>query len=142
MRLRFPFLTGLTVGATLMYLYDPDRGAHRRTLMRDKLRRTAHNTRSSINKTWQQAKDRLQGVRAEARGARAEEHIADDTLVQRVRSEIGHVVSHAHNVFVDALEGRVILSGVVEQDEIEKVVARARAVRGVRAVDNRLEVRH
>jgi osmotically-inducible protein OsmY len=76
------------------------------------------------------------GVRHYAR----DDHPDDDQLVARVRSELGHRVEHARGIEVVAEQGRVTLRGPVLSSELDEVLATTLKVRGVEAVENRLDV--
>jgi hypothetical protein len=132
-------LAGVGIGAALMYILDPARGKRRRALARDK-------ARSAINTAVRELKERGEDLRNRARGAAAElrnagdDHPSDEQLVARVRSELGHSVEHARAIEVTAEQGRVTLRGPVLSSELSEVLATARKVRGVEAVENQLEV--
>jgi tRNA nucleotidyltransferase/poly(A) polymerase len=132
-------LAGVGIGAALMYILDPARGKRRRALARDK-------ARSAINTAERELKERGEDLRNRARGAAAElrnagdDHPSDEQLVARVRSELGHSVEHARAIEVTAEQGRVTLRGPVLSSELSEVLATARKVRGVEAVENQLEV--
>ena len=68
------------------------------------------------------------------------EDLTDEVLIDRVRSKIGRVVSHAGAVEVAATDGRVTLSGPVLVSEADKLMRGVRLVRGVKDVENQLEV--
>ena len=48
-------VTGAGIGAALIYLFDPTRGARRRALVRDKIVRTAALTEQVLERTWRDA---------------------------------------------------------------------------------------
>jgi hypothetical protein len=126
----------------LMYLFDPERGRHRRHMLRDmglaRLRRAGR------------------GVASAARGAEAEAYglshrvlhlvptstdVADDeTLCQRVESQLfrdRHIPKG--NLNITAEHGTVILRGELDSPaEIAYLVERVQRVAGVRAVHNLL----
>jgi len=58
--------------------------------------------------------------------------VEDDRLVQRVRAQIGHVLSHPGALFVEARDGIVTVSGPVLAGEAEKLRQRLNETRGVR----------
>lgn len=64
----------------------------------------------------------------------------DAVLIERVRAAMGHVIADPLAIEVRAREGRVILKGPAQPEQIAELVACAGRVRGVRAVDNRLSV--
>lgn len=59
------FLGGIGTGAALMYFLDPDRGARRRSLMRDQAVGLKNDARETISKTAQDLSNRAYGVVAE-----------------------------------------------------------------------------
>src|SRR5262249_36790579 len=85
------------------------------------------------------AAHRARGLLAEARGRARREPASDDVLRARVRSKIGRVVSHPDAITTEILDGVVVLSGPVLADEARRLAATAPRVRGVRALDDRLE---
>lgn len=132
-------LAGLGIGAALMYLFDPARGRRRRAVARDK-------TASALDAAQRELRERAVDVGNRARGAAAEmrhagdDHPADETLVARVRAELGHHVEHARAIEVVAEHGTVILRGPVLRDELDAALTTTRGVRGVEQVRNELEV--
>ncbi|HEV2763872.1 MAG TPA: hypothetical protein VGV38_12900 [Pyrinomonadaceae bacterium] len=59
-------LTGVTLGAGLMYLFDPERGRRRRALLRDKCVSLSNQTGDTLGRTARHLSNRAQGVAAEA----------------------------------------------------------------------------
>ena len=136
-------LGGLSLGAGLMYLFDPERGKHRRDVMRDKCVHAYHQTGQKIGDIGGACRDlgnRSYGILTEATALFRGEEIDDETLVERVRSQLGHSVSNASSIEVTANDGEVILSGSVPSDELEDLLSRAFKVRGVKDIQNHLKV--
>jgi len=133
-------LGGLGLGAALMYFLDPAQGRRRRRLVLDKLSRALSASSGAIGTTAADVRHRTRGLVAETRSRMRGSEVPDDVLVDRVRSAIGRVVSHPGSIIVTANEGRVIVSGPVLAREVAPLLARARAVHGVREVRNQLEV--
>ena len=133
-------LGGIGIGAGLMFVFDPDRGKRRRTLMRDKVAGTANKLSCTAGKMNRDLRNRAAGLMAEAKGLFKQEEIADEVLIDRVRSKIGRVISNAGAVEVAAKDGKVTLSGTVLVNEADKLLRKVRLVRGVKDVENRLEV--
>lgn len=131
---------GAAVGAGLAYLFDPTHGRRRRALLGDKLTSARHEAEEKVAKTARDAKNRAKGLAHETRGHLEHEEVPDDVLVDRVRSEMGHVIDHPGEVTVTALGGRVTLSGEVKPEEVEKLTQHVARVRGVAGIDNRLGV--
>ena len=67
--------------------------------------------------------------------------VSAEQLLQRVRSEMGHIVSHADQVQVmtDA-QGNVELTGRVLASELDGLLTTVRRVNGVGLITNRLVV--
>ena len=59
------FLYGLGTGLALMYFFDPNKGAQRRSLLRDKIVALTNDARESLNKTATDLSNRAYGVIAE-----------------------------------------------------------------------------
>ncbi|WP_447980059.1 SRPBCC family protein [Candidatus Nitrospira bockiana] len=133
-------LSGAGIGAGLMYILDPEGGNRRRALVRDKLSRAANVTGEALDTTWRDVRNRATGVTARVQSVWHREDVSDATLVERVRSQLGFLVRHPGSIEVCADQGRVILSGPVLADEVDRLVSQVRNVRGVREVENRLEV--
>ena len=66
--------------------------------------------------------------------------MSDDVLEQRVRSKLGALVSHPASINVKAENGRITVSGPVLSREVEGLLKRIWSIRGVKHVENRLEV--
>jgi osmotically-inducible protein OsmY len=127
----------VALGAGLMYMLDPKTGRRRRAITRDKAGKYARRTAERAQALAQQAADRARGVFAEAR-ASDEEWVDDQTLVARVRSELGRVVSHPGSLHVDATDGCVTLRGPVFAWEAEPALAAVENTRGVCAVEDQM----
>jgi uncharacterized membrane protein len=134
-------ISSLGIGAGLMYIFDPDRGNRRRAQVRNKIRHVANKTDDAIGKTSRDLANRVSGIVAEAesflfpRGKASKE-----VLVARVRAKLGRVVSHPSSIEVKAEDGRVTLSGPILAREVDVLLERVKAIRGVAGVENRLEV--
>lgn len=131
---------GAAVGAALMYFLDPQQGRRRRALVRDQLVHARHATEQAFQKTRADTRNRTEGLIAEARARARDESPDDQTLVDRVRADMGRVVSHPSSIIVTAEEGHVVVSGPILAREVDAFVSCVRKVRGVRDVENRLEV--
>jgi hypothetical protein len=64
---------------------------------------------------------------------------SDDVLVERVRSEMGHVIRHPHRVLVIADAGWIELRGDVLPDEKEALIGVIKSIPGVFGVQDHLE---
>jgi hypothetical protein len=134
------FLFGLGLGAGLMYMFDPVQGRRRRGLLRDQLIAYEHRAEDMLGKATRDLSNRAQGMIAETRHWGNGKDVPDYILVERVRSQIGRVVSHPGALEVTASRGRVALSGQILADEVDDLLSSVAAVHGVIAVENHLEV--
>ena len=128
------------LGAAAMYFLDPERGARRRSLVRDRAVRVGNVTGDAIGTTKRDLGNRAQWLLAARRTRAKEDTPPDDVLEARVRSELGRVVSHPSAIVVTAQLGHVMLSGPVLAHEVPKLIRRVSRVRGVTDVENRLDV--
>jgi uncharacterized membrane protein len=134
------FGAGVGVGAGLTYMFDRERGRRRRALLRDALMHAATTARHALGKTSRDVSHRLTGVAAGMTRAFTREVLSDAVLVERVRAKLGHVVSHPHAIHVTATEGRITLTGPILTSEVERLLARVSAIRGVVDVKSQLQV--
>lgn len=128
------------IGAGLTFFLDPRLGRRRRALVRDKAVRLARVTSDAADTSSRDVANRARGLAAELRSRTRRDDVSDDVLVERVRSRIGTAVRHSGSIEVSAQNAHVILSGPVLADEVPRLLRRVAAVRGVREVENRLEV--
>lgn len=131
---------GLGLGAALMYVLDPERGKRRRALARDKAARIAHKASDRLDARARDWRNRARGAAAEVKAITRSETIDDAVLEERVRAEIGRVISTPGSIGVSALGGVVTLSGPVLAREVDDLLSAARGVRGVDDVEDLLEV--
>jgi len=133
-------LIGAGAGAATMFLLDPDRGARRRALVRDKGIWLAHKTRDAADATRRDVSNRLKGLQARA-VRHVEDDVADDNIVrERVRSAVGRVTAHPRAIRIDVRDSKVRVTGDVLASESSAVASAIQNVRGVREVDNQLSV--
>ncbi len=139
---RVGLLVSAAIGAVLMYLLDPDRGIVRRTTLRD---RTVHAGRLGwrwIRNSSVDVMNRTRGMVVESRARMLWQRPSDVVLIERVRSEMGHVIRYPHKVTVMAEAGVIHLSGVVLVDEKEALLRSISRVPGVLGVRDSLEERN
>jgi osmotically-inducible protein OsmY len=130
----------LGVGAALMYLFDPERGKRRRALLRDRVFHVAHSAGEKLDVRSRDAANRLHGLLARTQSLLRRERVPDTVLAERVRSRIGHVVSHPGSIEVSVQNGRVTLSGPALARELDALLSDLAHVRGVTGVENKLDV--
>lgn len=132
--------TGAAIGAGAMYLLDPGRGARRRALIRDQMVRASHKTADGLDALSRDVANRARGIVAETRGILSHESVGGRKLQERVRAELGRVVSHPHAIDVTATDdGCVCLTGPILTEEADTAIAAIQSVHGVCAVEDRLE---
>jgi osmotically-inducible protein OsmY len=132
------FALGAIAGAGAAMLLDRDRGAARRARLRDKAFSYGRRGQTELRRRSKDAAQRLQGKRYELE--HADEPVADDLLVERARAQIGKRVRHSGAIDVQARNGTVILSGPILRHEVQGLVEILHEVRGVKEVENRLDV--
>ena len=131
---------GVGLGAALMYMFDPDRGKRRRTLVQDKVTAAGHKAEDLAGKMTRDVRNRIYGTAAEIKSLFSHEEVSDDVLVARVHSKLGRLRVHDGALNVTANNGIITLRGPVLTDELPGMLRSVRFVRGVRGIDNRLEV--
>lgn len=132
-------LTGIAVGVAAALVFDPDRGARRRALVRDKVVRAGRRAADALDTTVRDVTNRTRGMTAETVGWMTESPVDDARLLERVRARLGRACSHVRAIDVDVREGQVTLRGPVLANEVEAVLSAAAAVRGVESLINDLE---
>lgn len=133
-------LGGLGLGAALMYVLDPERGKRRRAIVRDKAMAGAHKAGERLSARSRDVANRARGVAAEVKSLTKTEEPGDRVLEERVRAELGRVVTRPASIEVAAVAGTVLLSGAVVTNEVDDLLSAVRGVAGVEDVENRLEV--
>src|SRR4051794_30612180 len=101
-------LAGASLGLAAAYLFDPAAGRRRRARLRDK---SVHFSRLGIQHAARTARDlnhRMRGLVWELRrDLRADIEVDDITLLQRVRSQMGHAVHFPRAVEIEAHRGAI-----------------------------------
>lgn len=131
---------GAGVGAGVMYLFDRQVGKRRRAGIRDKAVHGVHVAGDASGKVSRDVRNRARGMVLGIKGLFSREEVTDRVLEERVRSNLGYVVSHPGSIQVKAEEGSVKVTGVVLAAELEDLLKEVRSVRGVREVTHDLEV--
>ncbi len=136
-------LSGMVTGATVMYIFDENRGARRRAQARDRVVHASRIMGRQLRKSSRDVVNRAIGSVAELRSSIRDRagQIPDDQLVDRVRSQLGHVVSHSGLLRVEARDGCVTVSGSVLPNEVEKIRHRVARTRGVKECHLQVEPR-
>jgi hypothetical protein len=130
---------GLGAGAALMYLWDPERGRTRRHRLAEETSGLLRRNEITLEKRGKDLLNRVRGVAAEAAHALSrEEPVSDEVLGERVRSRMGHVIPHPHEIQARAKDGVVTLEGKLSHAESRRLKDALRTVRGLKRIDDRL----
>ena len=135
----------LALGGAAMYFLDPKQGRTRRAWAGGKVHKIVNDTGRTFQRAGAACNDMLNRTRGTAhelqRSVATEGPVSAEQLLQRVRSQMGHVVSRADQIQVmtDA-QGHVELSGKVAASELDGLLTCVRRVGGVNQVTNRLEI--
>lgn len=132
---------GVGVGAALGFFLDPQSGRRRRHLLQDKAAHLRRVGATGAKKALADAENRMRGVVAgvRSRAHEGEHETPDEVLERRVRSRLGHVLTHPRPIEVRVERGTVTLSGPVLESEVDHAVRDIRMVPGVHRVVDALE---
>jgi hypothetical protein len=137
---KIALFVGAGLGASLMFILDPARGARRRSLVRDKTAKIFRRGGRAIHDRTEDIGNRLSGTVHEIR-TRGATPPTNHQLEERVRAELGHRVEHSKAIEVIVDDGYVTLRGNVLRDELEDVLSTVRDVPGVRKVHSEMQIR-
>ena len=101
----------LSLGAALMYLFDPVGGNRRRAMLRDQAAHAARRTRMMSSALASDLENRVAGFRARVTNVADTIPTDDSVLEARVRSKLGRASSHAGAIGVASVDGIVTLTG-------------------------------
>ena len=139
-------LTGGALGAAAAYFLDPDNGARRRNMARDRTMARMRSGAQEAQRKAQYAQGVATGAAHQAKqatsGGEEKEPPNDVTLARKVESIIFRD-DHApkDKVSVNAEDGVVYLRGeLASRDQIDGLVKAANDVEGVRRVENLLHL--
>lgn len=132
-------VTGMAVGAALMYVMDPDRGRRRRALLRDKMNRAAHAGVDAVGVAGRDLAHRTTGLSARVQRTVSNEAVDDSVLAERVRAQLGRYVSHPRAIDVSASNGVVTLRGPILKAEVPRLLRVVERISGVREIAPELE---
>ncbi len=136
---KWTLASGVGLGAALMYLLDPDKGRRRRALLRDRAVHVFHKTADGLCYVSRGVVQRAEALSARTRSLLTQFWVSDEVLAERVRSKIGHVLSHPGSIEVSVEGGRATLTGPILAREVDGLLATVSRVRGLTGVENRLE---
>ncbi len=133
------FVVGMAIGASLMYVLDPQQGRRRRALARDKMTRAVHETGRAMGATSRDVAHRATGLAASLHSRFFDEDAPDEVVEARIHARLGRVSSHPGAIEVSVRAGVVTLRGPIFRSEMNDVARGVSSVRGVRRVDSQLE---
>jgi hypothetical protein len=130
----------LAAGAGLAYLFDPQMGKRRRSLIRDQAVGRYNDLRDFMPKATKDLGNRARGLAAETKACFSGADADDSVLVERVRAALGRATPFPRAIEITAHQGHVVLSGAILAADVERALECVGAVRGVTGIENRLNV--
>src|SRR5919202_2686818 len=133
---------GMLAGMGMMYLMDRDAGRRHRALVRDKMTHYQRVAERLLERKGRNLTHRVRGMVLE-RTAHAHDGVIDDAvLAERIRSHMGHLLSHAETrrIEVAVQDGQVTLSGHVVASPVNRVLGHVATVSGVHGLVTKLTV--
>ena len=131
----------VAAGAAVMYFLDPQAGRRRRALARDRGTGAVRELEHSARSAGRDASNRMRGAVAEASSHMDNAPVADDTLHDRIRAKLGHLMDRPSAVEVTVTGGHVTLSGEASDEEAAEVARYVAGMQGVSDVESRLASR-
>ena len=135
-------LTLVGSAAALTYFLDPDQGARRRAIARDRIAAAFRRGTRTAERQARMVTSQAEGAaRRLAHPQSSQEPVTDDvTLARKVETEIFRDPDVPKGqINVNAEHGKVVLRGEVSSaDQAERLEAQARAIPGVKDVENLL----
>jgi osmotically-inducible protein OsmY len=136
--MRFTVPLAVALGATAMYLFDPQQGRRRRVQLRDQVAARSREACQWGEGAAREVVHHARGVRASLRQLLEHRPLTDEQLAARVRTRLGRASSHPGAIDVEVRDARVVLTGAVLMHELPAVVRAVRRVPGVQQVDDEL----
>lgn len=139
-------ITAAALGAGAIYMFDRTKGRARRKLALDQATRIVNDCGRAFRHSGRYFNDvmnRSRGLAHEARSRMAggPDDVSPETVMQRVRSQMGHAVSNAGAISVMVNnDGNVTLTGRVLGSELDALLKTVQGVSGVNEIINRLDV--
>jgi osmotically-inducible protein OsmY len=131
------FSLGLAFGLMTMYLSDPVSGRRRRARLRAGGRRMAGNALAVSRRKLRDFGHRARGLIAKTL-PKADVEVDDVTLLQRIRSELGHAIHRPRSLELDVHHGQVVLRGSVAAGQARALLTCLQQIPGVREVRNEM----
>jgi hypothetical protein len=138
---QWTLVSGVGLGAGLMYLLDPQGGGRRRELVRDKAASAWSSGSDVVRKTSRDLGNRSKELAASVQSKLRKEDADDRVLRERVRSKLGRWVSQPSAIEVEVAEGVVTLRGPVLSSEAHHLLKKVGKVQGVEDVRDELEMK-
>jgi hypothetical protein len=135
------FLAGAGFGVTATYMLDPDRGGQRRVRLRDGTLRGINRTGHVIDHATADVLSRTHGLLGEIRHLIHHAENPDAHLEDKIRAKVAKITGHPESVGVAVRDGKVTLQGPVLKAAADELLAIVRAMKGVKEVENQLDVR-
>lgn len=132
-------MSGIALGAGLMYLLDPRRGAGRRAIVKSWAAHAVRAAEGLLDSGARDLEQRARGAVAAVTGRLRRDDADDEVVALRVRAALGRYTAHAHAIAVEVHDGEAQLTGPVLSSEWQGIVDGVKRVRGVRRVSDRLE---
>lgn len=136
-------ISAVAVGAAAMYYLDPEQGRRRRALVRDKVTSASLQTTDATAAQARRMANHAKGwtSRLTSRFSSTGAPRTARQLHNRIRSRLGHLVSHPKAVNVEVIDdGRILLTGHILENELDALLTGVEGVPGVRHVANELMV--
>jgi hypothetical protein len=133
-------LGALALGATAMYVLDPNSGKRRRAMIKDKAVSLAHKEGEMIARAGRDLRNRVRGIQPRLAAAMKRSNGDDRKLADRVCSNVGRSTSHPGALEVAAKGGKVTLQGDVLATEVAGLLSAVEACKGVTKIDNKLNI--
>jgi CBS domain-containing protein len=142
--IRLAFLGGLGFGSVLAYVVaffgDGRLGRRRRAIARARAGHLARVGARRLGSSRRGAMNHARGFMARLRTRLRSEAGPDEVIEERVRAALGRACSRPSAIEVAVADGCVALHGPILEREHRRVLRTARRVRGVRAVEDALEL--
>lgn len=127
-------MAAVGVGSALVaYLFDPDRGKGRRARLNDQTRSRFRKVQAAARQQIKFQSNRLSGLAHELKPDSPSFDLDDDLIRQKIRSEVMGPAQLA-NVEIDVREGKVTISGDLEDSQYHRLVREIEKVAGVESV--------
>jgi hypothetical protein len=128
------------LASALTYALDSKRGTRRRALLLDRWMHGMRDASKVLRITARDVRHRVRGALCEMRARLQERHVDDVVLRERVRAELGRASTHPGAIEVRCEGDMCRLEGPILENEVTSVLRSVARVRGVREVQNHLDV--